>query len=156
MHLFSRFTIKVLTAGLFFLSCIQPVVSQISIQQNYLSIDQVIDKLENKYPVHFFYKPKWFENKNFQPSILRLSFNETLNQIKTIAEISVITIDSLLYIFIPVKPILKPVLKKESSNAIIVGNPDDYGKYARVGFYGKILDGKTGNPLPGASIFIDR
>jgi hypothetical protein len=60
-----------------------------------------------------------------------------------------------LYIFIPVKPDIKPLLQQENSDVQIVGNPDDYGKYARVIFHGKILDGKDGKPLAGASVFID-
>jgi hypothetical protein len=76
-------------------------------------------------------------------------------RIQTTTELSVVTIDSVLYLFIPVKPPVKPQIQQDNSDLLIVGNPDDYGKYARATFHGKILDGKDGKPLAGATIFID-
>jgi hypothetical protein len=143
-------------AGFTFFSSIQPAVSQATEQGNYLSIDQVISHLEDKYPIHLFYKPEWFENRRFGSSILKLSFKEALDRIKTISEISVITIDSSLYIFIPVKQIIKAPTQKEKSDVVIVGNPNDYGKYTKATFRGRIIDGNNKKPLPGASIIIDK
>ena len=72
------------------------------------------------------------------------------------ADLSIITIDSVLYVFIPVKPTIKPAIHQENSDLIIVGDPDDYGKYTKATIQGIILDGMNGTPLPGASIFIDK
>jgi hypothetical protein len=150
-----RWVNKVIFTGIVFLSFTKPVVSQIANQGNILSIDQLIPLLENKYPVQFFYKPEWFRNITFPSSILGLSFRETLSGIQTTSELSLVTFDSLLYIFIPVKPPVKPRMQGETPDLMIVGNPDDYGKYSRATFHGKILDGKDGKPLAGASVFID-
>jgi hypothetical protein len=147
--------IKAIVTGIIFLSFTKPVVSQTSNQGNFLSIDQMIPLLENKYPIQFFYKPEWFRNKTFPASILGLSFRETLSRIQTTSDLSLVTIDSVLYIFIPVKPPVKPRIQEENPDLLIIGNPDDYGKYARATFHGKILDGKDGKPLAGATIFID-
>jgi hypothetical protein len=147
--------IKAIVTGIIFLSFTKPVVSQTSNQGNFLSIDQLIPLLENKYPIQFFYKPEWFRNKTFPASILGLSFRETLSRIQTTSDLSLVTIDSVLYIFIPVKPPVKPRIQEENPDLLIIGNPDDYGKYARATFHGKILDGKDGKPLAGATIFID-
>ena len=155
MQRFKRSAIKIIVSGLIFLSFIQPVVSQTTNQGNILSIDQLKNHLENKYPVHFFYKSEWFGNKTFPASILGLSLGEALRRIQTTTELSVVTIDSVLYIFIPVKPVIKPQIQQKNSDLQIIGNPDDYGKYAKATFHGKILDGKDGKPLPGASVFID-
>jgi hypothetical protein len=146
---------KAIVTGIIFLSFTKPVVSQTSNQGNILSIDQLIPLLENKYPIQFFYKPEWFRNKTFPASILGFSFKETMSRIKTTAELSVVTLDSVLYIFIPVKPPVKPRIQEENPDLLIVGNPDDYGRYARATFHGKILDGKDEKSLAGASVFID-
>jgi len=114
--MFKSFTLKVIIAVLFFLSTIKPAVSQTIDQGKYLSIDQVINHLENKYSVQFFYKPEWFDKRNFQPSILELSFGEALERIQITSELSVITIDSVLYVFIPIKPIIKPPAPQASSD----------------------------------------
>ena len=151
-----RSLIKIFVSGLIFLTTGQLTVSQTSTQGNSLSIDQVTNFLSQKKGFRFFYKPEWFENKSFPPSILELSFDEALNRIKSISELSVITIDSVLYIFIPVKPVIITPVQQEKSDAIVVGNPKDYGKYPKATFHGMIFDGKDGKPLPGASIFIDK
>jgi len=155
VKIFRRNIINVLVLGFIFHSTVQLVVSQTSEQGNFLPVDRVIDKLEHRYSLQFFYKPEWFENKSFPSSILNLSLPEALEKIETTAEISVITIDSVLFVFIPVRPIIKMPAMKESSDVVIIGNPNDYGKYAKATFHGKISDGKDGKPLPGASIFID-
>jgi hypothetical protein len=156
VQIFKRYAINVLAAGFTFLLSIQPAVSQATKQGNYLSIDQVINHLEDKYPLHFFYKPEWFENRSFSSSILTLSFNEALYRIKIISELSVITIDSSLYIFIPVKQTIELPTQEEKSDVVIIGNPNDYGKYTKATFHGRIIDGNNKKPLPGASIIIDK
>lgn len=153
---FSRSAIYALVAGLFFLSFNQPVVSQTTNRGSYLSIEQLIDQLELKYPLHFFYRPEWFENKKFPASILALSFTDALERIKITSELSVTTIDSVLYVFIPIKPVIKIPVARENTDLIIVGNSEDFGKYTKATLRGKISDGKDGKPLPGASIIIDK
>lgn len=154
--MFNKIPIKVFITGLIILSSSQLLFPQATNQISYLSIDQVIEKLEHKYPLHFFYKSEWFDKITFHASILELSFDKALEQIETKSELSIITIDSLLYVFIPVKPIIILTAQKEKSDVVIVGNPNEYGKYTKATFYGKILDGNDKKPLPGASIFIDK
>ncbi len=152
----NRIAIRIFVTGLIFLSSSQLLFPQATDQRNYLSMDQLIEKLEQKYPIQFFYKSEWFENRTFNTSILELSFDGALEQIETTSELSVITIDSLLYVFIPVKPIIIPPAQKEKSDVVIVGNPNEYGKYTKASLHGKIINGNDGRPLPGAYIFIDK
>ena len=147
---------KIFVSGLIFLTSIEQVVSQTASQRNLLSIDQVTNSLAQKNSINFFYKPEWFENKSFSSSILDLSLNEALNRIKSISELSIITIDSVLYIFIPVKPPIIVPVQQEKSDAITVGSPNDYGKYSKATIHGRIFDGQDGKALAGASIFIDK
>ena len=156
MQRFKSPAIIIIVAGLIFLSFIQPVVSQTPNQRTYLSIDQLTDQLEHKYHVQFFYDPDWFEMITFNSSILRLSFGEVLDRIKSEVDLSIFTIDSVLYIFVPLKPELRLTSAPEVSDVQIIGNPDDYGKYAKATIQGNILDGMNGNPLAGASIHIDK
>jgi hypothetical protein len=109
-----------------------------------------------KHELRFFYKPEWFENRTFSPSILRMSLEEALDRIKATAEISVITIDSVLYIFIPEKPVMTSQPEQKIPDLVVVGNPDDYGKYYRATFHGKIINGTNGSPLAGATVIIDK
>jgi len=154
--MFKTLVLKVSLAGIIFLSFIQPINSQNNNQNSYLSFDQVIGQLENKYPVQFFYKPEWFENKTILASILLFPFDQILERIKTAAGLSVISIDSALYIFVPLIPESKLTSEIKGPGEIIVGNPNYYGKYTSATILGKILDGISGNTVPGATIVIDK
>lgn len=154
-----RLTLILLLSGIVFNGIIQTAVSQDIKSGNYLSIDQLTSQLERKYKVRFFYKPGWFEMKTFNSSILKLSFNETIERLKTEMDLSIITIDSVLYVFVPIKPddsVPAAAKLSDEIDVIIVGNPADYGKYARATIQGKVVDGVNGNPLPGASVIIDK
>jgi hypothetical protein len=154
--MFNKLLKKLLIGGLFLLSLNQSVVSQAAGSQSDLSIDQVIASLEKKYPVHIFYKTEWFSDRVFYPAILKLSLNESLERISAETDLSVVRLDSSLYIFVPLKPVPKAALPLKVTDVIIVGNPDDYGKYTKANIQGKILDGLKRSPLAGASIFIDK
>lgn len=147
---------KVLLGGLIIILFNQAVNSQTNRQGTYLSIDQLTDQLQQKYSVEFFYKPVWFEMKSFLSTILNLPFEEVLEKIENETDLSIVTVDSVLYIFVPLKSTPKPATELKRTDELIVGNPDDYGKYSKATVQGKILDGQNGNPLPGASVFIDK
>ena len=151
-----RLAIKVFFSGLVIFFSLQSGVSQTVRDTTYLTINQLTDHLKHKYNVQFFYKPIWFEMKIFNSSILRLSFGEALNIIKSETELSIFTIDSLLYIFVPIKPEQILTSSPKVSDEQIIGNPYEFGKYTKATIQGKILDGLNGNHLPGASIYIDK
>lgn len=151
-----RFANMVLTVVLFLLPINQTVYSQISKQDTYISIDQLTDQLEQKYSIKFFYKPEWFEMKSFLSTILNLPLGKVLERIENETDLSIVKVDSALCIFIPLKPAPRPATVSKKSDEVIVGNTDEYGKYSKATIRGKILDGQNGNPLPGASVFIDK
>ena len=92
--------LKALVAGLFFLSFDQPVVSQTTYQGNILSIDQLINNLENKYPVRFFYKPEWFENKKIDSLCTRLKLEDALSHVESLCHLSYYLIDKRSIVFV--------------------------------------------------------
>jgi hypothetical protein len=154
--MFKRLIIKLFITGLVFISSNQSLISQTTRESTFLTFEQLTNQIADKYHVQFFYKPEWFEMRSFNSVILKLSFDEALEKIKTETDFSIFTIDSVLYTFVPLKPELKPLPEVKFTDEIIVGNPDDYGKYSKATIQGKIVDGMNGNPLPGASVFIDK
>ncbi len=154
--MYKRSVIRLLLTGLIILVLIQSTLPQASRQNDYLTIDRITEQLEKRFQVHFFYKPEWFAKRNFHSSILELSLNEILDRIQTAAELSVVTIDSVLYVFLPLKPSPLLAAGHEGSESLTIGDLNDYGKYSRATLHGKILDGKNGSPLPGASILVDK
>ncbi len=154
--MFRRQSIKSFFVGLILFSIIQSIFSQTVTKSTSLTFDQLTEQLEINYHVRFFYKSEWLELRSFNPSILRLPFNETLDRIKEETGYSIFTIDSVLYILVPLNPELNTTPEVNYSDEIVVGNPDDYGKYTKATIQGKITDGINGNPLPGATLYIDK
>jgi len=151
-----RLILKILLFEIIFLISIQSAVSQVIERSGYLPFGSLINQLESKFQVHFFYKSEWFEMKNLNSSILQMPFEEILEKLKSETDFSIITIDSVLYIFEPVKPDLKHPVEQKISGAITIGNSNEYGKYSKAVLQGRITDGMTGNILPGATLFIDK
>jgi hypothetical protein len=154
--MFNRLHLKVLFTGLTFFFICQSIVPQIVTKSTFLTFDQLIVQLWQKHHVQFFYKPEWFEMRNFNSSILDLSFREALNSLKTETDFSIYTFDSVRYIFVPIRPEYEPPPEVTYSDVITIGNPSEFGKYSKATIRGKIVDGGSGNPLPGASVFIDK
>ncbi len=150
------FTIKFLITAILLLSFNVSVESQTEKQNTYLSVEQLTRQLEEKYSIHFYYKPEWFESRYFHQSILDLRLEDVLEKISSIAELSTVRIDSGLYIFVPEKPMPKVQATGEGTDAVLIGNMDEYGKYSKATIKGKILDRMTGKPLPGASVVIEK
>ena len=148
--------LRLLLAGLFSIPLVQSGFSQTERQGTYLTFDQLTEQLGQKYQVQFFYKSEWFSLRVFNSSLIKLSFNEALNKLKSETDFSILTFDSLLYIFVPLKPEYEPPSEMKYSDVITIGNPAEFGKYAKATVQGRIVNGTTGNPLPGASVFIDR
>ena len=98
-----RLTIILFISSFILLSFSESVISQTVKQEDYLSIEQLTKQLEDKYSVHIFYKPEWFENRYFHPSILDPDPGVILEKIAAITGLSVSRIDSVLYIFVPEK-----------------------------------------------------
>jgi hypothetical protein len=148
--------LKILFAGLLSPCIFQSGFSQAGRQDTYVTFDKLAGQLGQKYNVQFFFKSEWFEMRSFNASILNLSLDEALDKIKTETDFSIITFDSVRYIFVPVKPEYEPPSVEKYSDVITIGNPAEYGKYSRATIQGRIVNGSNGNPLPGASVFIDR
>jgi len=154
--MFRHLNLKSFLAGFAFLFICQSIIPQVGTKTTYLTFDQLADQLGQKYHVQFFYKSEWFEMRRFNSVILSLSFKEALSRLKSETDFSIFTFDSIQYIFVPIKPEYEPPSEVKYSDLIIIGNPAEFGKYTRATIQGKIIDGMNGNPLPGASLFIDK
>ena len=144
-------SVKVLILTLGF-SCI--FSSNVSSQENkldYLTFEEVVVLLEKQHGKKFFYREEWFQDLKFHKSILDLNFDDAIETITIRAECRSVLIDSSI-VFIPSR--LTPEIESFSGNKVIqVGNPRELGKNSRATFSGRILDGKTREPLIGAILY---
>jgi hypothetical protein len=154
--LFKNILKKALFAGLLYFSVLQSGFSQTERQDAYLTFDQLARQLGQKYNVQLFFKSEWFEMRSFSASILTLPLDEALGKIRAETDFSVVTFDSVSYIFIPVKPLYEPPPVERYSDVITIGDPSEYGKYSKATIRGRIINGSNGNPMPGAMVYVDR
>jgi hypothetical protein len=140
----------------FFFLCLSNVFSQSNKQDIFIPFDSVVNYLEKKYTVDLYYKPEWFKNKRFHSTIVSLPIDEIISLIKNAGNCSTIQLDSSSFIFIPASLTYDSTTLKSSNSYTTIGNPLEYGKFARGTISGTILDGKTGEPLHGAGVYVDK
>ena len=117
--------------------------------------DVLAPKIENANHVKLFFKSEWFANKRFRESISELPLEDCLTIVKRVSELSCIAINSNNYVFVPVE-IRNFTNKTNSKGVLIIGNESDFGKFSKATISGKIINAKTGKPLYGARVSIDK
>ena len=127
------------------------------VNSTYIPFDSLAVKLEKKFSIHLYYKPEWVNTQKFNSGIENLSLDEALAKIKVLTKLNYINPDAFSYVFVPVE-ISYTSGQGSSDNLSVqeIGNPAELGRYSKATIDGKILDGKTGEPLPGASLYIDK
>jgi hypothetical protein len=122
-------------------------------QNTMLPVDSVADYLEQKYSLSLYYQPEWFKNKDFSASLLNSPKEEILAILKNSCNCSYMLVDSSSVVFVPNDGINN---SSAENNITTIGNPREYGKYTHATINGKILDSKTGEPLAGAYLIIEK
>ena len=120
-----------------------------------ISFEELAPLIENNNHVKLFYKPDWFGNKRFRKSIADLSIEECLTIVKRVSGLSCIAFNSTSYVFVPVE-IRNFSNKINSKGVLIIGDENEFDKYTKATISGKIIDARTGKPLNGARISIDK
>lgn len=152
------------TLSIFFFLCFQLINTSLSAQQtegltrdttSLVTFDILAPKIESIHHVKLYYKPEWFENKRFRETIANLSMDECLTIVKRLTELNCIVMNPTTYVFAPVE-VRNFSNKTNSKGVLIIGNEDDFGNVANARISGKIIDTRTGKPLYGARISIDK
>ena len=150
---------KPILPGLIFL-CIFPwnVFSQsnreIKISGTFRNVPMVsfFNTLENQYGIKSFYKEAWLEHYTVNTNFTETPLIKALTSIFTEHELTFeIFQDNAVIIF----PRSFDTRSKydELEQILVVGDPINTGKYRTGKITGKVLDGKTGGPLPGAVVY---
>jgi len=134
----------------------QPI-EEIKISGNFRNVPMVsfLKTLENQYGVKSFYKDSWIE-----PYTVNTNFSDTplikaLNSVFTGHELNYEIFQDHALIIFPRN--IDTRSKSEGIDQILViGDPINMGRYKTGKIAGKVLDGKTGNSLPGAVVYNTR
>ena len=121
-----------------------------------ISYQELFDALQNRDSASIFYKPEWFDNKKISSATAQLGLEDALSRVTTINRLSYIILDKHSIVFVPYRVTTYSNQGSGLSDVLLIGNPDEYGKYAKATLTGKITNGKTGESLPGVMLSVEK
>lgn len=142
---------------LFFLvnsSGIAQNIDSIQLNESYQNqpLKDFLNTLQEKYRLKVFYKDVWVTpytiNKTFQNTHLKQALNNVFFEHDLTYSIFQ---DDAIVIFRKVSDIRSRF--DNQSQLLIIGNPINIGRFKNAKLMGKVIDGKTGEPLAGAVVF---
>ncbi|MBN1143909.1 MAG: TonB-dependent receptor [Bacteroidales bacterium] len=125
-------------------------------QTEYQPIDSLISFYEQKTGLRIYYLPAWFRNKKMHVSATNLSPEDFLYKLTETGRCSLVTLDSATFVLVLQHIPTRQDGKNEKNSAVLVGKMQEYGKYKKATLQGRIVDGKNGESLPGARLYIDQ
>jgi len=122
----------------------------------YISYKDFFEKLQKRDSVSIYYKAEWFQGKKINSSLTGLTLEDALSKVKSINKLSYIVVDQRSIVFVPYQVFSSGNLSEKHSDIVVIGDPNEYGKLSKATISGKIIDGKTGISIPGATISIEK
>ncbi len=117
-------------------------------------IDEIVMILEERHSTRIFYEPEWFEGITFSRQVAELPLEQAVSNIIRGRNLTVADVDGYIVI-IPL--VLKADHSRDHDTLLItIGDPAGFGRYSKVNLKGRILDGTTGESLPGAVIYAEK
>lgn len=120
-----------------------------------ISFKLLVPKIEKINHIKLFFKSEWFVNKRFRETIADLSLEECIAIVQRVSGLSCIKVDSTSYVFVPVE-IRNYTNQTNNKGVLVIGEENDFGKFTKATISGKIINAKTGKPLYGARVSIDK
>lgn len=117
-------------------------------------IIELLNSIESKHGIRVFYNPKWFTSDSANSEITLLSAEEALKSIAALKKMDALTFQG--YYFLLPQETIQAKVDDIKSIRFGVGNPNEFGKYTKARFWGKIVDGQDGEPLAGAVVYVDK
>lgn len=125
------------------------------------NLETFLENIAKKTPVQFYYKSGWFDNETTGVTLNNLPLEEALDKIFSGKPFVYEFIGNAI-VFLPREDVeriqgnLKNAKNEQGDiNTLVIGNPNEAGKYNQVVLSGRITDGKNGEPLLGATVVIE-
>jgi outer membrane cobalamin receptor len=156
MQLFKKLSNKLLLTGMF-IAVFFPVFSQSDIDDllfsknyNQTPVVDVIHDVEAHFGVKVFYKPQWIAKKKITRTFHEVNLEVFFIQFLPDVQLHYTVIQNNNYVLLPANKAL--IQQGKYRNLTVIGNPLDKGKYKINKVSGKVMEGKTQNPIVGAII----
>ena len=131
-------------------------------QFNGVPVLSFFQEIEDNYPVKFYYLSDWLSDYHVTENFKNTPLNEALNKILTDKPYIYHVVRENMIILLPKEEIEvfmatnfnNTGYSENDINTRLIGDPNEAGKYKMVTLSGKVVDGKTGEPLIGATVQI--
>jgi hypothetical protein len=117
-------------------------------------ISEIITFLEEVHQTRIFYEEVWFEGLTFSRPPDGLPLYQAISGLIRGKNLTIVQV----YEYIVILPVDLSSVQLTGADTLIltIGDPADFGRHKRAELTGRILDGATGETLPGAVIYSDK
>ena len=130
-------------------------VQEIKISGNFSNVplQEFFTSLQKNYGVKVYYKEEWIKSKVITQSFNNLPLVQAMNQVFNNNELTFKFFQNNSVVIYPRGADGKSGLGGNESQVLVIGDPLNQGRYQKAKLQGKVLDGKSGEPLTGAVVF---
>ncbi len=126
---------------------------RISANFNKVPIKEALAILGKNYGIRFFFKEEWVKSLEISGNFENQPLSQVMNLILNGKELNFKFYQNTDVFIYPRNADKPPTIDKEASHVLQVGDPINRGRYKRAKLQGKVLEGKTGDPLMGAVVY---
>ncbi len=116
-------------------------------------ITEFFGSLEKSYGITFFYKEEWIKSVRVTGTFKNTPLVQALNQTFTGKELNLKFFQDNSVVIYPGSAEVRSESGHDDSQVLVIGDPLNQGRYQRAKISGKVLEGKTGEPLSGAVVY---
>ncbi len=113
----------------------------------------MLSSLQKSYGIRFIYKEQWMPSTEITLSVNNTPLIQLLNQIFQNSGLTFKFFQQNLVVIYPKGADGRSTFGGKESQVVVVGDPLNEGRYARAKLQGRILDGKSEEPLTGAVVY---
>jgi hypothetical protein len=118
-----------------------------------IPLQEFFSTLENNYGIRFFYKKDWIKSKEANGNFTETPLIQVLNKVFTGNDLSFKFFQNSAVVITPLNADGGLISVTDESHVLVIGDPLNQGRYQRAKISGRVLEGKTGEPLAGALVF---
>ncbi|MCG6186051.1 carboxypeptidase-like regulatory domain-containing protein [Maribellus maritimus] len=153
-HIYTLFILWAILACLISREGYAQSIDEIQISGNFqdVPLSSFFDALEEQYGVQVYYKRAWVDKYSVNISFNNNPLSRALNSIFVSHELTYEVFQDNSIVVFPRRLDTRSNLEGVNQT-LVIGNPINKGRYKKALITGKVIDGKTGEPLPGAVIY---
>lgn len=115
------------------------------------SLPVFFHQLSEQYGIRFFFQPQWIDTISIDRDFRETPLVQVMNSLFRNTNITWRTFQDDALVIFPV-PVNDSKSTLDEMQFLVIGDPRNEGRYKKATLKGRLLDGKNGNPLPGAVI----